>query len=380
MSAERRRLRLRARPRSGDHSISADKADRRRADVTRSKRRISVAFALAAATAVALVSPASAAPRLELVLDGLSSPKGVAATSDLAIVGQGAFGPPGPVLGVDAAGNVVTVFGKPMSLIDIAVSPLDESIWALGNDQVLYHQKGDHLARVRDIAVYQKGDPDPSDTEGNPTETNPYGLTVLPNGDALVADAANNDLLRVRPNGAAGTVARFDVEMVSTDHLGGGFPPQIPAEAVPTTVAIGPDGWAYVGELKGFPFRPGSSRIWRVNPNARGALCSVNVASPSCSSFASGLTAIQDIDFAPTGAAWIYELARGGVLAFEAGFESGDFPPAVLLSATGPGLGQRREVARGAFSEPGGVIVDPAGWLFVTDGIFSEGRLLRILP
>ena len=97
---------------------------------------------------------------------------------------------------------------------------------------------------------------------------------------------------------------------------------------------------------------------------------------PSCTVYASGLTAIQDIAFNPhTGKLYVYELAADGVLAFEAGFESGDFPPAVLLEVT---RNHRREIATGQLSEPGGVAVSHNGTIFVTDGMFSDGRLLQI--
>ena len=147
------------------------------------------------------------------------------------------------------------------------------------------------------------------------------------------------------------TVARFDVETVKTDHLPpemGVFPPTLTAEAVPTTVTIGPDGAIYVGELKGFPFRPGSSRVWRIDPHADGVLCSVNTPSRGCKMYAQGLTAIQDIAFSPRDhKLYVLELAKDGVLAFEAGFETGEFPPAVLLKVSRHG---RTEVARGQLS------------------------------
>jgi glucose/arabinose dehydrogenase len=38
---------------------------------------------------------------------------------------------------------------------------------------------------------------------------------------------------------------------------------------VPTTVAAGPDGALYVGELTGAPFRVGSARVWRVVPGQK---------------------------------------------------------------------------------------------------------------
>jgi hypothetical protein len=268
----------------------------------------------------------------------------------------------------------------PFNLMDIAISPLDGTGWGIGSDLVLYHQLADGtVVPVRDIAAYQAGDPDPADQEDNPTESNPYGLTVMKNGDALVADAAGNDLIRVTPGGDAFTVARFDIETISTDHLGpefGPLPPTIDAEAVPTSVAIGPDGAIYVGELKGFPFRPGTSRVWRIDADAEGALCSATTPDDDCGTYKKRLTAIQDITFGHGGKLYVYELAEDGVLAFEAGFETGEFPPAVLLEIKGH---HRREIAKGKLSQPGGV-ASRHGKVYVTDGIMGEstGRLLRV--
>jgi hypothetical protein len=79
-----------------------------------------------------------------------------------------------------------------------------------------------------------------------------------------VADAANNTLLMVGPGSSVRRVAKFPNQVVSTAGVPDFPVPFVPAEAVPTSVAIGPDGYAYVGELKGFPFTPGTSRVWRV--------------------------------------------------------------------------------------------------------------------
>jgi hypothetical protein len=336
---------------------------------------------------ISLIAPtaASARPRIRVLLSGLSSPKGLALTSDgNLVVGQGAFGPPAPVLiyqlrGPDR-GDTIEVT-EPVNVMDVAESP-DGSGWAIGGDRVLYRQDlAGNIAPVLDIPAYQETDPDPFDVEGEPgepTESNPYGLAILPTGDALVADAAGNDLLRVTPDGDATTMARFDVESISTSHLPPeeGFPPRIDAEAVPTTVTIGPDGWVYVGELKGFPFRPRTSRIWRIDPNADGVLCSVNTPAAGCSRVGGRFTAIQDIAFNQrTSTLYVYQLAADGVLAFEAGFETGEFPPAVLLKVRG---GERTRLAVRRLSEPGGVVVTRDGKVFVTDGLFTDGRLIRV--
>ena len=69
-----------------------------------------------------------------VLLEDLSSPKGLAAdqAGDL-VVGQGAFGPPGPVLIYPLSGpdrGEPFPVTEPFSLIDVAVSPLDDTGWA----------------------------------------------------------------------------------------------------------------------------------------------------------------------------------------------------------------------------------------------------------
>ena len=164
----------------------------------------------------------------------------------------------------------------------------------------------------------------------------------MANGDALVADAAGNDVIRVTPDGDGDDRGplrpRDGRDRPPPDSGPSPCPPTIDAEAVPTSVTIGPDGAIYVGELKGFPFRPGSSHVWRIEADADGALCSVNTPDDDCTVYKNDLTAIQDIDFnLNNGRLYVYELAEDGVLAFEAGFETGDFPPAVLLQFSAAG-------------------------------------------
>jgi hypothetical protein len=332
-------------------------------------------------TGMLMPTAAFAGGSIEVLLDGLSGPKGLAlAPNGNVVVSQGAFSPPGSIL------EYVTRGADKGSAIELS-PPIDTLELAIGSSggwridmQLTVHNRppgAEHGAPVADIGEYQQTDPDPFDLEGEPTESNPYGLAILPGGDALVADAAGNDLLRVTPDGDITTVARFDVEMVSTDHLPsefGPFPPELPAESVPTAVALGPDGWVYVGELKGFPFRPGSSKVWRVNPNAEDAVCSVTTEDDDCSIAYEGFTGINDIDFHGS-TLYVYEFAEDGLLAFEAGFETGEFPPAVLFEVKGNKI---TELARGKLSQPGGVVVRNRGQVYVTDGLFSDGRLVLV--
>ena len=91
----------------------------------------------------------------------------------------------------------------------------------------------------------------------------------------------------------------------------------MPAQAVSTSIAIGPDGAYYVGELKGFPAPTGESRIWRIEPGTRHADCAV---SPACAVVADGFTSIVDLTFGPDGTLYVVELDEASWLAVEIGF------------------------------------------------------------
>jgi hypothetical protein len=307
-----------------------------------------------------------------ILLDELSSPKGLSAGPGRSLViGQGAYGPPGPILQYHLGGpahRTTDILLDIASVADLAVLP-DGSGWAIGSDRILYHGDADGtISAVLDIAAYQVTDPDPYNDPAQPdaTESNPFGIAVLPDGDSLVADAANNDILRVTVGGDVTTVARFTREEIA---------PGAVAEAVPTSIAIGRDGWLYVGQLTGVPAIPGTSHVWRLNPAADGAVCDVGGADPNCAVWKSGFTSIMDlaIDRA-SGKTYVYEIAAGGFLAFEEGFATGEFPPAVLLEVHGE---RRTELVPGQLSQPGGIVVTPDG-LYVTDGMFTGGRLVRV--
>ena len=377
-----------------------------------------VAGVVLAATAVsdagATGKPNHPTPKPEkvtVVAEGLSSPRGLDSYWDVPIVSQGAFGPPaGPVLAVWEQFKrpaALRPLSEPAMLVDIAVAS-DGSIWGLSDGKVVRktaHSK--QFKPVADLIAYQASDPDPYNTEGDPGESNPFSIAALPNGDALVADAAGNDVLRVTRKGKVSTVARFTTELIPTDHLAGvelppeaglpdPLPPFIPAEAVPTSIAVTKDA-IYVGELKGFPFRPGSSHVWKINPWAEGAVCDPAPAAPAvasangnkhgkpgkpgkptsdCTVAQAGFTGIQDITFDKSGRLYVLEIAKDGVLAFEAGIPAGPFPPAVLLRVDRNGA--RTELAPGQISQGGNVEVVHKDTVYVTDGMFTGGRLLRI--
>jgi hypothetical protein len=359
-----------------------------------SHARVTSRFALVAAvvaTAGLSATTAEAAPPLVVLLDGLVSPKGVTTEGRNPLVAQGGFFGGGPVLQYLRSGRgngSAVAVSDDIALVDVAV-PGDGSGWGLGPDQVLYLQDpSGAVTPILDIAAYQAGDPDPTDLDGDGDGSNPYGLAVLPNGDALVIDAQNNDMIRVSrdPSVRPVTVARFVPEVVSTGHVPPGLelppeliplPPEMPSEIVPTGVAIGRDGWAYVSNLGGFPFEPGSSHIWRVDPWATDATCDATAPNASCATVVDGLTALIDVAINTNNRSfYTYGLAADGVFAFEEGLVTGEFPSAVLTEVRANG--KRRELVPGQLSEPGGVAVASDGTVFATDGVFSSGRLLQI--
>jgi hypothetical protein len=342
------------------------------------------AIALIAATPISASSEGRGHARV--LLTGLDSPKALALLDNKTlVVGQGAYSPPpgAPAFSYAFKGanrGTQTNLTDPVNIVDAVITP-DGAGWAIGGDGVVYRQvPGGPITAVLDMHAYQAADPDPYNKPGeDPAETNPFGLAALKNSDVLLADAAANDVIHIKADGTAWTVARWVREMIKTDRLGDpSLPPKLPAEAVPTSITIGPDGWAYVGQLMGFPGRPGSAHIWRVNPNGNGAVCDANHRTRDCRVWKSHFTSIMDVAFQPgTWTLYVYEAAKAGWLKLEEGFTTGKFPAAVLYVVR-PGRAPR-ELVPGKLSQPGGLVVTRGGEVFVTDGMFTGGRLVRIV-
>lgn len=237
---------------------------------------------------------------------------------------------------------------------------------------------------VADVGAYQQTDPDPADLEDAPEESNPFGLTALRSGAVLVADAANNDVLRVQPDGEVETVARLLPRTVEVPEglpdippgEGGPLPPAgtpIPSEAVPTSVTVGPDGAWYVGELRGFPATPGTSQIWRIEPGSTDATC--DPARPrrgACTRFAGGLTSVFDLA-SDRSHLYAVQLSELSWLQLELGVPGAEVGSLRRLDRRGDPAG---ELAPGRLVLPGGVDVDDG--VYVTGPIFGPGALLKV--
>ncbi|MCW9708344.1 ScyD/ScyE family protein [Fodinibius salsisoli] len=233
--------------------------------------------------------------------------------------------PNGDIFVADAGFGVVsTTGGTEIMLPGVTdMSPLGQSsMWALeglsgapeeDTGQGLYRLSKGQTRLIVDLYDFEaENNPD-----GGAIDSNPFDVQSLGGQSALVADPGANALLKVSNQGHVKVLAVFPNELVSTENIKNleecpsesplcGLPPNIPAQPVPTSVAIGPDGYYYVGELKGFPAPTGASNIWRVSPDASEAVCG---SSPDCVKvFDGGFTSIIDLAFDENGILHVAEL------------------------------------------------------------------------
>ncbi len=218
-------------------------------------------------------------------------------------------------------------------------------------------------------------------------QSNPYHLAALSGSTALVADAAGNSLLAAASNGVIEVVATF------TPPIAGGGSSQDPGDwmvlspldadtdcyvqPVPTSVAIGPDGAYYVGELTGVTPADigfggpstGLSRVWRIEPGARNVVCP----SERCEMAFSGFTSAIDVAFGPDGNLYVVE------------YDENNWFAATVLAAPGGGTVNRCDLGTGdcvmvagELTLPGAITFDERGrlWLLESNTVAPTLRTL----
>ena len=192
--------------------------------------------------------------------------------------------------------------------------------------------------------------------DGTDIDSNPVGLVRQGEG-YLVADAGGNAVVRVSHKGAFRTIAVLPPgSALAPPFLE--LPPgtQIPTDAVPTSVVRGPDGAYYISQLTGFPFEKGDANIWRVVPGEEPTV------------YASGLTNLTDLAFAPDGSLYAVEIATDGLLVV---------PIGSLVKVT-PGDSVHETVA-GRLPSPYGVALRSGAAYVTTCAVcVGEGEVIRI--
>ena len=194
-------------------------------------------------------------------------------------------------------------------------------------------------------------------------DSDPYALAAYRGGYALAAPAGN-DLLWVSASGAIRVLAVFPVQHeLAPAGVVAKSARRVTVQSVPTSVAVGPDGALYVGELTGFPFDPGYARVWRV------------VLGHPATVYARGFTNISAIAFDRSGRLLVLEINRAGRRDTSA--------PGELIRVAG---GRRTVLASAGLSWPTGVAVAADGSIFLADngispasGNGSHGEIVRVL-
>ena len=173
--------------------------------------------------------------------------------------------------------------------------------------------------------------------DGGGKDTNPTGLERDRRGGYLVADAGANALLGVKSHKRSSRIstrATFDKREVDAPPIPN-LPPKLAMESVPTSVAVGPDGAAYVSELTGFPFPKGGATIWRVDRHGKRT------------AYATGLTNVTDLAW-HRGRLYAVQLATDGMLAVP----QGQLPQGSLVRVSKHGP---HKVVAGGLNAPYGV-------------------------
>jgi hypothetical protein len=207
---------------------------------------------------------------------------------------------------------------------------------------------GGTVDEIANIGAYElSANPD----SGAP-DTNPYGLLVTPAGGFALADAGGNDILGVT---AAGVVSTLSVLPPNPT------PPMF--QAVPTSLALGPDGAYYLGQLTGVPFVPGAANVYRLDPTTGDRTIAY-----------SGFTNIIDLTFGADGSLYVLQVSRDGLAS-----PTGPVPGALIR--IDPATGVRTTIASAGLNFPDGVVTGPDGALYVSNfGVSAGGgQVLRIV-
>lgn len=277
--------------------------------------------------------------------------------------GIAATGPTG--VDVDAHGNLIVSIGlgAPPEVRESVPDELKELAARFGTLQ--YVMRDGTAKTIADVAAFEGA----RDPDGAGADSNPYGVAALDWGRRLVADAGGNDIVEID---AWGGVRRyvsvfpplapvpFTPPSCFADlppEAQAQFPPagaMIPPQAVPTSVAVGPDGAYYVGLLSGFPFAAGSAAVYRVDP-----------VSGHHAAYVTGLNHVVGIDFGPDGSLFVVELAES---LLELEVCQAEVPGSLVQVKDGV-----KSVVLDDLPLPGGVVVDHYGAVYLTTNSILPG-------
>jgi hypothetical protein len=343
--------------------------------------RILSALAVGVA-ALVLAASASAAPKISVFAKSIDNPRGLALGSDgtLYVASAGHAGPTcldkkkedcigftSRVLAISAAGAKRTVAKGLLSsgsgdgtftagADDVAVSA-DGRVYAVttsgtpkevGAAPKKFRDAAGKLFEVTTGALNPLAAIDAfewahnSDGVKGDRNSNPYGVLALP-GRRIVADAGANAILSVDDSNVVTLLAVI--------------PKNGKSQPVPTSLALGPDGAVYVGELA-LGAGKGKARVWRVP---------LDGTAPSV--FATGFTTITGLAFGPDGSLYVTELSTK-----PAKLE----PPGAIVRRKPDG--SITTLKSNTLLFPAGAAVAPDGTLYVSNGSVLPAKTPKKSP
>jgi Glu/Leu/Phe/Val dehydrogenase, dimerisation domain len=264
--------------------------------------------------------------------------------------------------------------GKPYILVGYAADPTfrDRNLGNTDLGKIIAPDfKTNTWKSIADIANYELA----NNPDGDNLGSNPLGFAI--DGNKIVTvDAGANDLLSVNTDGSQLQVITAFSKDILTNPV---FPPaetpsnepsQVPTptepplsqfatQAVPSNVAIGPDGAYYISQFTGFPFPEGGAKIYRVGADGKPTI------------YADGFTQLTDLEFDSAGN--LYALQYANQAAWKGNLDSS------LIEIAADGT--RKTIFSGnGFESASALTIGPDGAIYITNrgDRPGQGQVLRI--
>ncbi|HAA26953.1 MAG TPA: ScyD/ScyE family protein [Cyanobacteria bacterium UBA8553] len=249
----------------------------------------------------------------------------------------------------DAYGNAYAIIGlasNPANRDTLLQVPDFSQLIAIDN-----FDGGASWTRLRDFGVYEQN----NNPDGQDVITNLFDLLIEDN-TAYVVDAGANDLLSQRAFGGELTLEAVFPSSTTTNPTTG---ETVVIQPVPTSVAVGPDGAFYVGQLTGFPFLAETAKVYRINAQGQPEV------------YAEGFTNIIDLAFDKSGGLYVLEYDADGIL------NGSDAGALIYVSADGQ---TRTTIADDELINPTGLEIGADGDIYISNNGFVAGlgEVLRL--
>jgi hypothetical protein len=214
------------------------------------------------------------------------------------------------------------------------------------------------------LGVYEgKNNPDKgagaATFQEQPIDSDPYAVVAY-DGGLAIADAAGNDVLLYK-DGKLTTLAVLPLvpESIPAGTFGKNQPPKtsvLGAQPVPDSLAVGPDGALYIGELGG---------------GLDVKVCSIyRLSGSQLTKYATGFTMVGDIAFDPSGHLLVLEMDQAGLN--DPAAQKGLPTPGAVIRINADGT--HTTLATTGLEFPAGMAVTKSGTIYITNASVVQGK------